>query len=145
MKKIEINIIGFVGLGVMGSSMCKNLLKNKEWQVLVKDLNPEIEKTLKNNGAKIAQNIEQIFEESDLVITCLPSGNFVEELYFTKQKMIKKVKRDQFLIDMSTSQPDLMVELEKETKNRKAYFADASNSKNQTGCCRWNIGYYGRL
>ena len=37
--------------------------------------------------------------------------------------MIKKVKRDQFLIDMSTSQPDLMVELEKETKNRKAYFA----------------------
>ena len=76
MKKIEINIIGFVGLGVMGSSMCKNLLKNKEWQVLVKDLNPEIEKILKNNGAKIAQNIEQIFEESDLVITCLPSGNF---------------------------------------------------------------------
>jgi 3-hydroxyisobutyrate dehydrogenase-like beta-hydroxyacid dehydrogenase len=125
MKKIEINIIGFVGLGVMGSSMCKNLLKNKEWQVLVKDLNPEIEKILKNNGAKIAQNIEQIFEESDLVITCLPGGNFVEELYFTKQKMIKKVKRDQFLIDMSTSQPDLMVELEKETKNRKAYFADA--------------------
>ena len=47
MKKIEINIIGFVGLGVMGSSMCKNLLKNKEWQVLVKDLNPEIEKNIK--------------------------------------------------------------------------------------------------
>jgi 3-hydroxyisobutyrate dehydrogenase-like beta-hydroxyacid dehydrogenase len=39
--------------------------------------------------------------------------------------MIEKIKRDQFIIDMSTSQPDLMVELQKETKNRMAYFADA--------------------
>jgi len=125
MKKIEIKIIGFVGLGVMGSSMCKNLLRNKEWQVLVKDLNPKIEKILENNGASIAPNIDQIFEQSDLVITCLPGGDFVKELYFTKQKMIEKIKRDQFIIDMSTSQPDLMVELQKETKNRMAYFADA--------------------
>ena len=125
MKKIEIKIIGFVGLGVMGSSMCKNLLRNKEWQVLVKDLNPKIEKILENNGANIAQNIDQIFEQSDLVITCLPGGDFVKELYFTKQKMIQKIKRDQFIIDMSTSKPDLMVDLQKETKNRMAYFADA--------------------
>jgi 3-hydroxyisobutyrate dehydrogenase len=39
--------------------------------------------------------------------------------------MIQNVKKEQFIIDMSTSQPDLMVELEKEAKNRKAYFADA--------------------
>ena len=38
MNNLEIKNIGFIGLGVMGSSMCKNLLKNKNWNVLVKDL-----------------------------------------------------------------------------------------------------------
>ena len=46
MKEIEINIIGFIGLGVMGGSMCKNLLKNNQWEILINDLNPEKEKTL---------------------------------------------------------------------------------------------------
>ena len=39
--------------------------------------------------------------------------------------MIQNIKKGQFIIDMSTSQPDLMVELEKEATARKAYFADA--------------------
>ncbi len=125
MKETEINIIGFIGLGVMGGSMCKNLLKNNQWDILINDLNPEKEKILENHGAKITRNINEIFEKSDLVITCLPGGSFVKELYFTKQNMIQNVKKGQFIIDMSTSQPDLMVELEKEAKNRKAYFADA--------------------
>ena len=105
--------------------MCKNLLKNNQWDILINDLNPEKEKTLENHGAKITRNIEEIFKKSDLVITCLPGGSFVKELYFTKQNMIQNIKKGQFIIDMSTSQPDLMVELEKEAKNRKAYFADA--------------------
>jgi 3-hydroxyisobutyrate dehydrogenase-like beta-hydroxyacid dehydrogenase len=109
----------------MGGSMCKNLLKNNQWDILINDLNPEKEKTLENHGAKITRNIEEIFKKSDLVITCLPGGSFVKELYFTKQNMIQNIKKGQFIIDMSTSQPDLMVELEKEAKNREAYFADA--------------------
>ena len=42
----EIKVIGFIGLGVMGCSMSKNLLKNKNWNVLVKDLNANKEKEL---------------------------------------------------------------------------------------------------
>ena len=38
MKETEINIIGFIGLGVMGGSMCKNLLKNNQWDILINDL-----------------------------------------------------------------------------------------------------------
>ena len=90
MKKTEINIIGFIGLGVMGGSMCKNLLKNNQWDILINDLNPEKEKILENHGAKTTRNIEEIFKKSDLVITCLPGGSFVKDLYFTKQNMIQK-------------------------------------------------------
>ena len=83
MKETKINIIGFIGLGVMGGSMCKNLLKNNQWDILINDLNPEKEKTLENHGAKITRNIKAIFKKSDLVITCLPGGSFVKELYLS--------------------------------------------------------------
>ena len=42
----EIKNIGFIGLGVMGSPMCKNLLKNTHWNIFVKDLDKLKEKDL---------------------------------------------------------------------------------------------------
>ena len=121
----EMKIIGFIGLGVMGCSMSKNLLKNKNWDVLVKDLNINKEKELENQGAKIASDTKEIFNLSDLVITCLPGGDFVKDLYFGRNKNISHIKINQVIIDMSTSQPDLMIKLENEIKIKGAHFADA--------------------
>ena len=125
MNNLEIKNIGFIGLGVMGSSMCKNLLKNKKWKILVKDLDQKKEKKLKNLGAKIAEDVKEVFKLSDLVITCLPGGSFVEDLYLGKNKNISYVKTNQFIIDMSTSQPDLMINLEDKIKIKGSHFADA--------------------
>ena len=125
MSSKEFKVIGFIGLGVMGCSMSKNLLKNKNWNVLVKDLDVNKEKELENHGAKVADDVKDIFKFSDLVITCLPGGNFVEDLYFGKSNNISNVKNNQFIVDMSTSQPDLMVRLEDEIKIKGSYFADA--------------------
>ena len=125
MNNLEIKNIGFIGLGVMGSSMCKNLLKNKDWNILVKDLDQKKEKELKNLGAKIAEDVKEVFKLSDLVITCLPGGSFVEDLYLGKNKNISFVKTNQFIIDMSTSQPDLMIRLEDKIKIKGSHFADA--------------------
>ena len=125
MNNLEIKNIGFIGLGVMGSSMCKNLLKNKDWNILVKDLDQKKEKKLKNLGAKIAEDVKEVFKLSDLVITCLPGGSFVEDLYLGKNKNISYVKTNQFIIDMSTSQPDLMIRLEDKIKIKGSHFADA--------------------
>ena len=125
MNNLEIKNIGFIGLGVMGSSMCKNLLKNKKWKILVKDLDQKKEKKLKNLGAKIAEDVKEVFKLSDLVITCLPGGSFVEDLYLGKNKNISYVKTNQFIIDMSTSQPDLMIRLEDKIKIKGSHFADA--------------------
>ena len=125
MNNLEIKNIGFIGLGVMGSSMCKNLLKNKDWNILVKDLDQKKERKLENLGAKIAEDIKEVFKLSDLVITCLPGGSFVEDLYLGKNKNISYVKTNQFIIDMSTSQPDLMINLENKIKIKGSHFADA--------------------
>ena len=109
----EIQNIGFIGLGVMGSPMCKNLIKNKNWNILVHDLDKVKEKDLQNQGASIAKNQEEVFYNSDMVITCLPGGDFVRDLYFGDKQLVSKLASEKLIVDMSTSQPDLMIELNK--------------------------------
>ena len=107
----EIKNIGFVGLGVMGSPMCKNLLKNTHWNIFVKDLDKLKEKDLENNGALIAKNVNELYEIADMIITCLPGGDFVKDIYFGEQQIISKLKPNKLIVDMSTSQPELMIEI----------------------------------
>ena len=125
MSNKKIKSIGFIGLGVMGNSMSKNLLKNQSWKVFVKDLNYEKEKELESYGALIAIDLEDIFNKSDVIITCLPGGDFVNDLYFGKSNLISAIKPNQYIIDMSTSQPDLMVKLDKKINEKGSFFADA--------------------
>ena len=129
MKNQTINVIGFIGLGVMGNSMSKNLLKNKKWSVIVKDLNQSKEEDLQNHGAIIASDIKEVFDKSDVIITCLPGGSYVNEMYFGKQDMISVIKPNKYIVDMSTSQPDLMVKSNINIKKKNSFFADAPIAK----------------
>ena len=121
----EIKNIGFIGLGVMGSPMCKNLLKNTHWNIFVKDLDKLKEKDLENNGALIAKNVNELYEIADMIITCLPGGDFVKDIYFGKQQIISKLKPNKLIVDMSTSQPDLMIEIKNQIETKGSFFADA--------------------
>ena len=123
-KKINVKTIGFIGLGVMGMPMFKNLCSNKNLNVNGYDINSLKLNEIKKLKLSVSSNIENIFEISDLVITCLPSGKDVEEVYF-KNKMINLVKKNQIIIDMSTSQPALMTKIENKIRNKGAYFVDA--------------------
>ena len=121
----EIKNIGFIGLGVMGSPMCKNLLKNTHWNIFVKDLDKLKEKDLENNGALIAKNVNELYEIADMIITCLPGGDFVKDIYFGEQQIISKLKPNKLIVDMSTSQPDLMIEIKNQIETKGSFFADA--------------------
>ena len=122
--KFKIKNIGFIGLGVMGMPMCINLSKNKKFNVSGFDKNEDKNKMLAKLGLKTTLNPIEIYEKNDLVITCLPGGKFVEKLYF-EDKMISFVRENQIIIDMSTSQPDLMTKINKTIKDKKSSFADA--------------------
>ncbi len=123
-KDMNINKIGFVGLGVMGMSMFKNLAKCKEFTVQGFDNDNSKLSTLQKLNLKQASNIEEIYKKNDLIITCLPGGKHVEDLYYEKKAM-SFIKKNQIIIDMSTSQPDLMLKLEKDLKIKGAFIADA--------------------
>ena len=109
-KNIKINTVGFIGLGVMGMSMFKNLAKFKELTLQGFDNDNTKLSNLKKMNLKQASNIEEIYKTNDLIITCLPGGNHVENLYY-KENAMSFVRKNQIIIDMSTSQPDLMLKL----------------------------------
>ena len=123
-KDISIKKIGFIGLGVMGMSMFKNLAKYKEYILQGFDSDNDKLNSIKKLNLKQALNIEEIYKTNDLIITCLPSGKHVEHLYY-KENAMSFVTKNQIIIDMSTSQPDLMLKLEKDLKKKDAFIADA--------------------
>ena len=55
----------------------------------------------------------------------LKMKKFINKLFFDNEKAINHIKPNQYIIDMSTSQPDLMVKLDDSIKIKKAFFADA--------------------
>ena len=121
MKINRIKKIGFIGLGVMGMSMFRNLSKSNNYEVNGFDIDKE---KMNRTDLKKSISIEEIFKKNDLIITCLPGGAQVEELFF-KKKMINFVREKQIIVDMSTSQPQLMVKISNNIKNKNAFFVDA--------------------
>ena len=98
-KNIKINTVGFIGLGVMGMSMFKNLTKYKELSPQGFDIDNDKLSTLKKMNLKQASNIEEIYKKNDLIITCLPGGKDVEKLYYEKNA-ISFIKKNQIIIDI---------------------------------------------
>lgn len=125
MKQRTIERLGFIGLGVMGEPMCRNLLVNGPWKVTVFDLQPDPQSRLQDLGAEVAASARTLVERSDLIITCLPGGADVRELMTGTGGLIDHVERGQTLVDMSTSPPSLMRELAVAANERGARFADA--------------------
>ena len=76
-KDININKIGFIGLGVMGMSMFKNLSSCKELSLQGFDKDNTKLISLRKMNLKQASNIEEIYKTNDLIIICLPGGKNV--------------------------------------------------------------------
>ena len=67
--------VGFIGLGVMGEPICRNLVKKSGAPVIAFDLSPEPLKRLRDEGATVAHSVAEIVGKCDIVFLCLPSAN----------------------------------------------------------------------
>lgn len=90
--------IGFIGLGNMGSKMVLNLLK-VNYEVFGYDINENFVDQLVPNGLKKVSNLNEIPNDTDIIITMLPNGEIVEEVY---KSIIDKLKPKTLLADCST-------------------------------------------
>ena len=116
--------IGFIGLGVMGEPICRNLVKKSGASVIAFDLSPEPLKRLREAGAAIAGSVAEVVGNSDIVFLCLPSTKHVRSV-FEGDGILKNIRNNQVVVDLGTSSVKQTREFAKQLQAKGASWADA--------------------
>ncbi len=98
----EFETIGFIGLGVMGEPICRNLVKKSGARVLAFDLAAEPLQRLRGEGAGVAASVADVVGASDVVFLCLPSVKHVRAV-FEGDGIAKTIRSGQIVVDLGTS------------------------------------------
>jgi 3-hydroxyisobutyrate dehydrogenase len=117
--------IGFIGLGVMGEPICRNLLQKSGRSIIAFDLSQEPLARLQSEGATPAASIAEVMRAGDVVFFCLPSGKHVRGLFEGEGGILAHARKGQIIIDLGTSPVGLTRELATKLEARGASFADA--------------------
>lgn len=96
--------IGFVGLGIMGKPMAKNLIKDG-YEVICYDFNQSNMDEVAAAGASTAKNSQELANQSDIVITMLPNSPNVEAALFSEEGIAAGISEGKIVIDMSSINP----------------------------------------
>ena len=96
--------VGFIGLGIMGRPMCKNVLK-AGYEVTVFDFNTAAVEDLVSCGAKGAKSGKEVGENCDVLITMLPNSPHVKSALFDANGAAEGLKAGSVVIDMSSINP----------------------------------------
>ncbi len=132
-------VVGFIGLGAMGLPMAKNIIKNGFPLVIMPHRNMEPVNILKRLGARVVNNPKEVAQESDIIITMLPSSKEVEEVILGKDGVIEGIKKGSVVIDMGTSIPQSTVMIAEKLREREVEMLDAPVSRGVTGAEEGNL------
>ena len=128
--------IGFIGLGNVGGKLAGSLLRNK-FDLTVRDLDKKLTNDFKNRGAKIASSPKELAEQTDLIITCLPSPKICAEVMESKEGVINGLSKNKIWLEMSTTDESEVKRLGKMVSNKEAIPLDGPVSG---GCHRAETG-----
>ena len=129
--------IGFIGLGIMGESMCENIIKKSGDKVFVSDINRAQVEKLAAIGAVACDNNIAVAENADVIITMVPKSEHVKAVY---TELMPKLHEGMICIDMSTIDPSVSVEVSKMVKKTGAQFADAPVVKSKPAAINATLG-----
>ena len=123
--------IAFIGTGLMGYPMAKNLI-NKKLNLKVFSRTLEKAKPLEKLGAIIANSLGEAVKEADIVITMLTDDEAVEKV-LGNQEFLNNLKNPSTVIDMSSIKPKIAIQYGKLLKDRNIHFLDAPVSGGTIG------------
>jgi 3-hydroxyisobutyrate dehydrogenase-like beta-hydroxyacid dehydrogenase len=125
--------IGFVGVGVMGSRMARNLVKAGH-ELTVHDANAETTAAVaKDIGAKATASPREAAAASEIVITMLPNGQVVREVVFGENGLAAGFKPGSLLLDTSSAEPGIAREIAERLATQKVDMVDAPVSGAEAG------------
>ena len=117
--------VGFVGLGVMGEPMCRNLARRSGRGVLAFDRAAEPLARLRDHGVQAAADIGELAERCSVILLCLPSGNHVAEVCRGADGLLARLGAGRTVVDLGTSPVALTRELAAAFGERGVRYADA--------------------
>ena len=97
-------VIGFIGLGLMGSNMVENL-QTRGFEPIVMDLNKDAVAAVVARGATEATSAKELAAASDIVMLCLTTSKVVEMLVYAEDGILAGIREGAVLIDFGTSIP----------------------------------------
>jgi 2-hydroxy-3-oxopropionate reductase len=124
--------IGFIGLGVMGDPMARNLL-DAGHSLVVHSRSPGPVEALAEADAEIASGPREVAERSDIVITMLPDSPAVEAVVLGEDGVLAGTSEGALLVDMSTIHPTVSVAVAEAAAERGAAALDAPVSGGDVG------------
>ena len=116
--------IGFIGLGLMGDPMSRNILK-KGFPLTVWNRTPEKCKPLKDAGAAVASSPAALAKNSDVVILMVTAAKDVKEVLFGKDGVVEGARKGLTVIDMGTIGPTAAKEISTELAKKGIEYLDA--------------------
>jgi 2-hydroxy-3-oxopropionate reductase len=125
--------VGFIGLGIMGRPMAKNLM-DAGYELVVHNRSPEKAEELAEEGnATAAGSPRDVADACDIVITMLPDSPDVEAVVAGEDGVLEGIRDGALLVDMSTISPVVTEELSEKVRKRRASMLDAPVSGGDVG------------
>jgi 2-hydroxy-3-oxopropionate reductase len=125
--------IGFIGLGIMGRPMAKNLMEAGYELVLQNRSTEKAEELAKEGNATPAGSPQEVAEACDVVITMLPDSPDVEAVVAGEGGVLEGIREGALLVDMSTISPVVTEELAAKVREKGASMLDAPVSGGDVG------------
>lgn len=126
------NKIGFIGVGIMGKSMVRNLMK-AGFELHIYARNKEKVKDVISEGANFHESIQDCVKDCEAVITIVGFPKDVEEVYFEEGNILDSAESGAYLIDMTTTSPMLAEKIYKEGTEKGYHVLDAPVTGGDTG------------
>ena len=126
------NKIGFIGVGIMGKSMVRNLMKAGFELHIFARTKAKVEDVIAE-GAVFHEKIGDCVRECDVVITIVGFPQDVEEVYFDEGNILDAAKENAYLIDMTTTSPQIAEKLYRVGKEKGFHVLDAPVTGGDTG------------
>ncbi|SFA83904.1 2-hydroxy-3-oxopropionate reductase [Lentibacillus halodurans] len=116
--------IGFVGLGIMGKPMSKNLLK-AGYELVISSSKPETNREMREHGAEVVDAYIDLAAKAEVIITMLPNSPEVKEVILGGGGLIHGSKPGSVIVDMSSIAPIVSQEIGEALKKKDIGFLDA--------------------
>lgn len=124
--------IGWIGTGIMGKSMCLNIIKGN-YEVSVYNRTKEKARDLIDKGAKWCNSPEEVSMNSDIIFTIVGMPKDVSEVVLGENGILSNAKKGSIIIDMTTSEPSLAEKIYVESKKKGVFSLDAPVSGGDAG------------